>query len=419
MTDALPLVSPFSRTDPAATQAVATAGDETAFVAALPTEDALLVPELPDLAKAEPVSEQPAIALPLPADALSSWLEAAFGVSSAFSPTPQQMDLPALPALLEEGADMTPVTDEQRGEASPRLASTSRLEALLAATVPSRTVMAAPADDPSNLLPAVAQSPDQPPLQAEPGRKAALQPTDRSMATNAQQPVTAIFAPPQAQHPAMTPPAGRQPAAQAAPVETAQPVQLPKPAPAAVSVDLSIAVARPAAAELVTTSESAAADSLHLEALLAPRPLGHMSAADAPRPAPVTAAGPEARPVLQQITQALVSTNADRTEIALSPEELGRLRVIMSGADRAHVIILAERPETLDLVRRNADLLVQHLAEAGIGTGSMEFRQGERNDWSLQAGPGLEDGRDVDLAPVQLVHLASAQLSDRRIDIRL
>lgn len=128
----------------------------------------------------------------------------------------------------------------------------------------------------------------------------------------------------------------------------------------------------------------------------------------------------DARPVLQQVTEALVSSKGDRTEIALSPEELGRVRMVMSGTDRAHITIWAERPETLELVRRNADMLTQHLAEAGVDAGSLDFRQDTGRQW--QETDSLAQRREDDdphLAASALVRLAPAPLSDRRIDIRL
>lgn len=128
---------------------------------------------------------------------------------------------------------------------------------------------------------------------------------------------------------------------------------------------------------------------------------------------------PDARPVLQQVTEALVTTRGDRTEIALSPEELGRIRLIMSGPDRTQITIWAERPETLDLVRRNADLLTQQLAEAGVNAGSLDFRQDDRAGWQAATAAQADSDDPAVMAPATLVQLAPAPLSDRRIDIRL
>lgn len=125
------------------------------------------------------------------------------------------------------------------------------------------------------------------------------------------------------------------------------------------------------------------------------------------------------RPVVQQMAEAIVSTRGDQIEIALSPEELGRVRLIMSGPDRAHITVWAERPETLDLVRRNADLLTQHLAEAGVDTGSLDFRQDTGRNWQPT---GDRRGRDDDepfATPAAVIRMNPTTLSDRRLDIRL
>jgi flagellar hook-length control protein FliK len=163
------------------------------------------------------------------------------------------------------------------------------------------------------------------------------------------------------------------------------------------------------------------------ETILDPRPSGEALMAGATTRSVSTGAGGvvqgqphDPRPVMQQVTEALVSTRGDRTEIALSPEELGRVRLIMSGPDRAHIVVWAERPETLELVRRNADMLAQHLAEAGVTADSLDFRQDTRGS-RQEPGTFAPSGDDSDplVAPAALVRMAPAPLSDRRIDIRL
>ncbi|WP_111558068.1 flagellar hook-length control protein FliK [Paracoccus sediminilitoris] len=144
------------------------------------------------------------------------------------------------------------------------------------------------------------------------------------------------------------------------------------------------------------------------------------SAAPALTPSHAPAPHADPRPVMQQVTSAMVTTRKDATEIALSPEELGRLRVVMSGPDRNHVTIWAERPETLDLVRRNADMLVQHLQEAGIDTMDMEFRQDHGGPWQDgDEGIVRPDLDDTDRPVTTRMQIATPPVSDRRVDIRL
>ncbi|QBX33418.1 hypothetical protein E4191_00820 [Paracoccus liaowanqingii] len=155
------------------------------------------------------------------------------------------------------------------------------------------------------------------------------------------------------------------------------------------------------------------------------RPAPEFRVADLSRPSLSTGIGgpevaPDPRPVIRQVTDALVITRGDRTEIALSPEELGRIRLVMSGPDRSQITLWAERPETLELVRRNADLLTQQLAEAGVTADSLDFRRDDRG-----GGPAFppleptEEGESQAVPTALRVTLAPAPLSDRRVDIRL
>ena len=70
-------------------------------------------------------------------------------------------------------------------------------------------------------------------------------------------------------------------------------------------------------------------------------------------------------------------------EITLSPEELGRVRLSVSAADAAGTVtILAERPETLDLMRRNIDQLTRDFQQMGYDSITFSFgeRQGDGNE---------------------------------------
>ena len=54
-------------------------------------------------------------------------------------------------------------------------------------------------------------------------------------------------------------------------------------------------------------------------------------------------------------------------EVKLSPEELGRVRLSMTTAETGMtVLVTAERPETLDLIRRNIDLFAADLERTGV-----------------------------------------------------
>lgn len=83
----------------------------------------------------------------------------------------------------------------------------------------------------------------------------------------------------------------------------------------------------------------------------------------------------QTRPVARQIIEALVTAREAVIEIALAPEELGRLRMVVSGPDQApHVVVWVERPEVLDQLRRNGAFLGECLGDAGMDGASFEFR---------------------------------------------
>lgn len=99
-------------------------------------------------------------------------------------------------------------------------------------------------------------------------------------------------------------------------------------------------------------------------------------------------AAPQAGPALQaaalgQLAGRMVETLTHRpdgaTEIALSPEELGRVQMSIQtdaqNPDRVVILLSFDRPETMDLFRRHADELAEAMraagfAEADIGFGS-------------------------------------------------
>lgn len=104
----------------------------------------------------------------------------------------------------------------------------------------------------------------------------------------------------------------------------------------------------------------------------------------------VAVPGAEARPVAQQLATAYAARFDDRRiELTLSPEELGRVRmVIHHDAQVMNVTIHAERSETLDLMRRHAEVLAQEFRAQGFGGTAFAFTGGGAQTGQHQAGPG-------------------------------
>ncbi|NUB44911.1 flagellar hook-length control protein FliK [Fertoebacter nigrum] len=86
-------------------------------------------------------------------------------------------------------------------------------------------------------------------------------------------------------------------------------------------------------------------------------------------------------------------------ELALAPEELGRLRMTVStDGDAIRVTLHAERPETLDLLRRHADDLRQEFRQAGFGFTSFRFGEWEGTP-ATEPAPAPEETEPPPLPP--------------------
>lgn len=103
------------------------------------------------------------------------------------------------------------------------------------------------------------------------------------------------------------------------------------------------------------------------------------SIGSAPAPAQTFVApaahGPVALPALpHHIRQHLTPGKPTSLELSLAPEELGKLRLFMTpDGDKFRIVIQAERPETLELLRRNSDSFTADLRNSGFGGASFSF----------------------------------------------
>jgi hypothetical protein len=89
----------------------------------------------------------------------------------------------------------------------------------------------------------------------------------------------------------------------------------------------------------------------------------------------------QAARVAQQIASATIQSQAGTTEIALNPEELGRVRIALTTSEAGiSVSILADRPETAELMRRNLEDLAREFRE--LGYDSVTFTFGDQSDGS-------------------------------------
>jgi hypothetical protein len=88
-----------------------------------------------------------------------------------------------------------------------------------------------------------------------------------------------------------------------------------------------------------------------------------------------TPALPPALPA--QIAEALAARTERPVELRMLTEELGALQVsLQQTGDHLRVFLQADRGDTLDLLRRNADLLLQELRAAGFAGATLSFGDG-------------------------------------------
>lgn len=124
---------------------------------------------------------------------------------------------------------------------------------------------------------------------------------------------------------------------------------------------------------------------------------------------------PTARPdpalVMRQVADGIQKlSEAGGVELRLSPEELGSVRMqFIQGESGLTVHINAERPETLDLLRRNIDQLAKDLAASGFDTAGFSF--GDENSAGQQHKAG-----STNLEPTPEDIIPTEQLNARGLD---
>lgn len=84
--------------------------------------------------------------------------------------------------------------------------------------------------------------------------------------------------------------------------------------------------------------------------------------------------------IARQMADALQRAQDRPVEISLNPKELGRVRMNISAAEVGITVsVVAERPETLDLMRRNIEQLAREFQSIGYEDINFAFSQGESN----------------------------------------
>ena len=201
-----------------------------------------------------------------------------------------------------------------------------------------------------------------------------------------------------------------------------------KPMQATAQVDGSVArsgqtATGPAPALGAATPIDAAASVSPTAPSFAPQASGSMQA---PVQTSGAAPAPPPPPALQIATAvASEGPGASQIDVSLSPEELGHVRLRLThGEAGLSVAVTADRPETLDLLRRNIDTLARDFQDIGYGDVSFSFGDQPRQE---RPAPSSERGfspaqpeflteRDPD--PTASLHPQS-RLPDGGLDLRI
>ena len=121
------------------------------------------------------------------------------------------------------------------------------------------------------------------------------------------------------------------------------------------------------AKEIAADASTSSIDPLRLDAG-APADGPSRTGAAPAAPTAFVPGGETARAIATQIAEAL-RQGSGTIDVTLSPEELGRVRLSVGVSEGAMLVsISAERPETLDLMRRHIDILHAEARAEGFAT---------------------------------------------------
>ncbi len=128
------------------------------------------------------------------------------------------------------------------------------------------------------------------------------------------------------------------------------------------------------------------------------------------------------RHIAQQLAEAARQMPDRPIELTLNPDELGRVRLTFTMSDGGiHVAVIAERGETMDLMRRHIETLAQEFRDMGFKDANFDFsRNGQGNSDNADSNPDDPDTHTQ--TPTETQTLAPVQLSlepSTGLDLRL
>lgn len=149
----------------------------------------------------------------------------------------------------------------------------------------------------------------------------------------------------------------------------------------------------------------------------------------APTQPPVSAAisplhPPVAQQVAQVVTTALRQGKTGQIDVLLRPKELGQIRFEMTVVgEKIHVIVSAERPEAMDMIRRNVDQLMADLRQSGFGQATFGLGGWTAQDQAEKPTPkgerAAEDAPADDFSSPNPHRTPQSYAGQGRLDLRL
>ncbi|MCZ4257968.1 flagellar hook-length control protein FliK [Sulfitobacter sp. G21635-S1] len=125
--------------------------------------------------------------------------------------------------------------------------------------------------------------------------------------------------------------------------------------------------------------------------------------------------------VARQLADALQNAGQGPVDIALNPEELGRLRLALSTTEAGMAVqITAERPDTIELMRRHITELAQEFRQLGYADISFTFAGGDtRQEDGAMARPSHATETQAEAGTESPAEIVLSATPESGIDIRL
>lgn len=128
-----------------------------------------------------------------------------------------------------------------------------------------------------------------------------------------------------------------------------------------------------------------------------------------------------ARNAAQQIAAKVLDLGKGRFGLTLSPSELGKVDMwLQDSENRLILTVNAERPETMDLIRRHIALLEQEFRQMGLGDLSLQLGTGGAPDsQGGQSREGTDTTDSIAAQPEPSLHGTGKPMTRDHLDLRL